>query len=93
MSPRPRAALFATVAAGRERLLHPTKKIGMQEQYGTANITKVGIERIPTKVNLDGLKRNMSWGNSLSDELELSSVLGDTTVSYTHLTLPTTPYV
>ena len=78
MSPRPRAALFATVAAGRERLLHPTKKIGMQEQYGTANITKVGIERIPTKVNLDGLKRNMSWGNSLSDELELSSVLGDT---------------
>ena len=33
--------------------------------------------RIPTKVILDGLKRNMSRGNSLSDELELSSVLGD----------------
>ena len=30
------------------------------------------------KVILDGLKRNMSWSNSLSDELELSSVLGDT---------------
>ena len=28
-----------------------------------------------TKVILDGLKRNMSLGNSLSDELELSSVL------------------
>ena len=27
--------------------------------------------------NLDGLKRNMSRGNSLSDELDLSSVLGD----------------
>ena len=27
---------------------------------------------------LDGLKRNMSRGNSLSDELDLSSVLGDT---------------
>ena len=26
---------------------------------------------------LDGLKRNMSRGNSLSGELELSSVLGD----------------
>ena len=34
--------------------------------------------RIPTKVILDGLKRNMSRGNSLSDELELSSVIGDT---------------
>ena len=34
--------------------------------------------RIPTKVILDCLKRNMSRGNSLSDELELSSVLGDT---------------
>ena len=33
---------------------------------------------VPTKVILDGLKRNMSRGNSLSDELELSSVLGDT---------------
>ena len=36
------------------------------------------LERIFTKVILDGLKRNMSRGNSLSDELELSSVLGDT---------------
>ena len=35
-------------------------------------------KRIPTKVILDGLKRNMSRGDSLSDELELSSVLGDT---------------
>ena len=34
-------------------------------------------QRIPTKI-LDGLKRNVSRGNSLSDELELSSVLGDT---------------
>ena len=34
-------------------------------------------QRIPTKVILDGLKRNMLQGNSLSDELELSSVLGD----------------
>ena len=34
--------------------------------------------RIPTKVILDGLKRSMSRGNSLSDELDLSSVLGDT---------------
>ena len=32
----------------------------------------------PTKVIPNGLKRNMSRGNSLSDELELSSVLGDT---------------
>ena len=31
-----------------------------------------------TKVILDDLKRNMSRGSSLSDELELSSVLGDT---------------
>ena len=38
----------------------------------------IELERIPTKVILDGLKRNMSRGNSLSDELELSSVLGDT---------------
>ena len=30
--------------------------------------------RIPTKVILDGLKRNMSRGNSLSDELELFCV-------------------
>ena len=36
------------------------------------------LERIPAKVILDGLKRNMSRGNSLSDELEISSVLGDT---------------
>ena len=35
-------------------------------------------QEIPTKVILDGLKRNMSRGNSLSDELDLSSVLGDT---------------
>ena len=34
----------------------------------------------PTKVILNGLKRNISRGNSLSDELELSSVLGDTRV-------------
>ena len=33
---------------------------------------------IPTKLILDGLKRNVSRGNSLSDELDLSSVLGDT---------------
>ena len=31
-----------------------------------------------TKVILDGLKRNLSRGNSLSDELELRSVFGDT---------------
>ena len=31
-----------------------------------------------SKLILDGLKRNMSRGNSLSDELKLSSVLGDT---------------
>ena len=36
------------------------------------------LERIPTKVILDGLKRNMSRGNSLSDEVELRSVLVDT---------------
>ena len=36
------------------------------------------ITGVPTKVILDGLKRNMSRGNSLSDELDLSSVLGDT---------------
>ena len=36
------------------------------------------LEKIPSKVILDGLKRNMSRGNSLSDELDLSSVLGDT---------------
>ena len=33
-------------------------------------------------VILDGLKRNMSRGNSLSDELDLSSVLGDTRAYY-----------
>ena len=42
------------------------------------NTPKLELERIPTKVILDGLKRNMSRGNSLSDELDLSSVLGDT---------------
>ena len=31
-----------------------------------------------SEVILDGLKRNMSRGNSLSDEFDLSSVLGDT---------------
>ena len=36
------------------------------------------LEKIPTKVILDWLKRNMSRGKSLSDELDLSSVLGDT---------------
>ena len=36
-------------------------------------LIRVGIILI-----LDGLKRNMSRGNSLSDELDLSSVLGDT---------------
>ena len=36
------------------------------------------LERISTKVILDGLKRNKSRGNSLSDEVDLSSVLGDT---------------
>ena len=36
------------------------------------------LETIPTMFILDGLKRNMSRGNSLSDELQLSSVLGDT---------------
>ena len=34
-------------------------------------------ESLPKEI-LDGLKRNMSRGNSLSDELDLSSVLGDT---------------
>ena len=38
----------------------------------------IELERTPTKAILDGLKRNMSRGNSLSDELELSSVLGYT---------------
>ena len=37
-----------------------------------------GNSSIPTKVILDRLKRNMSRGNSLSDELDLGSVLGDT---------------
>ena len=36
-------------------------------------------ENVPTKVILDGLKRNMPRGNSLSDELDLNSVIGDTT--------------
>ena len=36
------------------------------------------FQKIPAKVILDGLKRNMSRGNSLSDQLDLSSVLGDT---------------
>ena len=31
-----------------------------------------------TKVMLDALKRNMSRGNSVSDELDLGSALGDT---------------
>ena len=39
---------------------------------------KRGVEKIPTKAILDGLKRSMSRGNSLSGELDLSSVLGDT---------------
>ena len=39
------------------------------------------VDKFPTKVILDGLKRNMSQGNSLSDELDLSSVLGDTRTS------------
>ena len=39
---------------------------------------KLELERIRTKVILDGLKRNMSRGNSLSDELNLNSALGDT---------------
>ena len=39
---------------------------------------------MPIKVTLDGLKRSMSRGNSVSDELELRSVLGDTrTYRYT----------
>ena len=38
----------------------------------------VPAQQIPTKVILDGLKRNMSRGNFLSDELDLSSVLGGT---------------
>ena len=44
----------------------------------THSRTAPSLEKIPTKVILDGLKRNMSRGNSLSDELDLSSVLGDT---------------
>ena len=37
------------------------------------------LEKIPTLgVILDGLKRNISRGSSLSDELDLTSVLGDT---------------
>ena len=36
------------------------------------------VAAVHTKVILDGLKRNMSRGNSVSDELDLSSVLGDT---------------
>ena len=44
--------------------------------YSEPKVTRV--REIPTKVILDGLKRNMSRGNSLSDELDLGSVLGDT---------------
>ena len=35
------------------------------------------LGKIPTKVSLDGLKRNMSRGISLSNELDLRSALGD----------------
>ena len=41
-------------------------------------VTRVRDNSYQPWVILDGLKRNMSRGNSLSDELELSSVLGDT---------------
>ena len=59
---------------------------GRRPDYYTIFCVDIGVtevtrnSRIPTKVILDGLKRNMSRGNSLSDELELSSVLGDTRV-------------
>ena len=46
------------------------------QQPGCNNIIIVDV--IPAKVILDGLKRNMSRGNSLSNELDLSSVLDDT---------------
>ena len=46
--------------------------------FDTSEYNTKWDSRIPTKVILDGLKRNMSRGNSLSDEFELSSVLGDT---------------
>ena len=36
------------------------------------------LAHFSSSTDLDGLKRNMSRGNSLSDELDLSSVLGDT---------------
>ena len=38
----------------------------------------LGLLVVVYKIILDGLKRNMSRGNSLSDELDLSSVPGDT---------------
>ena len=50
-------------------------RVGVGLSLGQGNSR---VEKIPTKVILDGLKRNMSRGNSLSDELDLSSVLGDT---------------
>ena len=53
----------------------------MQENkkfWGHYTEVSVELPRIPTKAILDGLKRNMSRGNSLSDELDLTSVLGDT---------------
>ena len=54
-------------------------KYTLQRSIETALFSVVGVVAlIHTKVDLDGLKRNMSRGNSPSDELDLSSVLGDT---------------
>ena len=57
---------------------------GCKTETGRRTNDQAGIRAVElqpnliTKVNLDDSKRNMSRGNSLSDELELSSVLGDT---------------
>ena len=68
-----------TRAQTNPRLLHSVGKyslvLGVAIQ--SRKVTRVGENLLPW-VNLDGSKRNMSRGNSLSDELELSSVLGDT---------------
>ena len=61
----------------RGRYLHCWNNSVGAEKIGVGNVSpREGA--FPTKVILDGLKRNIARGNSLSDELDLSSVLGDT---------------
>ena len=55
-----------------------TRRVLSKRGAGGGVVATVAVEKIPTKVILDGLKRNMSRGTSLSDELDFSSVLGDT---------------